>query len=214
MSTVSSRFARLIFAVLLGSGSAIAQGPASGPSLGPAQNSGHSTDQDGTRAFKHDFAKPSTLAIVTLREGHNCPIYMRAQQRSGEDLLRTSQSGGTPEVKPVGPTQRIHLILGNMANSANITQVEVTVQGTSGKNRTVQTMLTPDGVSDVAKAFNLPVNIGKDEGASTNLTLHGFTSVQSINLESVTYADGSTWNPSATRTCSIAPDPLVLVSGR
>jgi hypothetical protein len=219
MTAYRIRFVTLICTCLLVSGTAIAQSRAQGPATDPgsavAQNSTPSSGQDGIRTFKLQSGQPSSFTMIPLQGGHSCPIYMHAEQRSGGDVMnaRRIEPGEAPRPSN-GPTQRIHLILRNLKDSADITRIKVSVHGTSGKSRTLKTELTPDEISDAAKAFDLPVSIRKDEGASTNLVLQGFTSVQSITLESVTYADGSSWSSSAGGTCRIAPDPLVLVSVR
>jgi hypothetical protein len=88
------------------------------------------------------------------------------------------------------------------------------VHGTRSKARAIPAVYTEDGVSDVAKAFDLPFALGPKEDASANLLLRGFTSVQSVTLESITYADGSSWNPPSARSCRTMLDSLVLLSGR
>lgn len=48
--------------------------------------------------------------------------------------------------------------------------------------------------------------------ASSDLSLRRFTSVTSVDLNSLTYADGATWQASSPGACSVVPDPLMLVS--
>ena len=116
--------------------------------------------------------------------------------------------------QPGEPTQHIHLVLGNTANSTRIKDIEVSVYGTSGQNRAVPTLTAKNHPWDAQKRLEIKVNIDEDQEASTDLTLRGFTSVQSITLESVTYADGSIWNAFGRQSCRIAPDPFMLVGSR
>jgi hypothetical protein len=44
--------------------------------------------------------------------------------------------------------------------------------------------------------------------------LPGFTAVNSIKIEALEYADGSTRDLAGQRFCSVKPDPLMLVAGR
>jgi hypothetical protein len=40
----------------------------------------------------------------------------------------------------------------------------------------------------------------------------GFTSVRWIDLDSITYADGSMWHSSPQRKCQVVPDRFMLVA--
>ena len=145
-----------------------------------------------------------------------CPISMRAQQTSGVDVLvtRDSKSQGEPHLDV--PAQRIHLTMGNGSNLAGIVAATVTVRGTGNKPRSVPTVVTParEGIFDRTKTLHLQFGREENQEAETDLILAGFTSVQSIRLDSLTYADGSIWTPSRSSVCRIAPDPLMLISGR
>jgi len=193
-----------------------AQAPTPSPSgssaAHPAQSSGYASEvvmaPNGTRTFRLDIQKPLVYALETSPDSGACPIHMHALQTGGGNLLNAR------DARPGEFSQRIHLILGNSAGAARIVAIEVSVYGTSGKNRAVPTLVARGPAWDARKTFDLQVNIGENEEASTNLILRGFTSVQSINLESVTYADGSIWSPSSSRSCHIAPDPLMLVGSR
>jgi hypothetical protein len=191
-----NRVAVASLAALLSSVTLAAQSPASGQAQLLIQNPQH----DGQRTLK------SGVYVIPMSLG--CPIYMHAQQRGNQKLLNAHEG------KSVGVAQRLRLTVANMINPAAITGVRVVVHGTSTNVHLVPTDIIMDGFSDAAKAFDLPFSLGQSEDASVNLLLRGFTSVQSIMLESVTYADGSSWSPSPSRTCRTAPDPLVLVSGR
>ena len=50
--------------------------------------------------------------------------------------------------------------------------------------------------------------------ASSDLSLSRFTAVTSVDLNSITYADGTTWHTSSPAACSITPDLIMLVAAR
>jgi hypothetical protein len=183
-------------AALLSSVTLAAQSPASGQGQSLVQSPQH----EGQRTLK------SGVYVIPMSLG--CPIYMHAQQRGNQELLNAHKG------KSVGVAQRLRLTVANMINPAAITGVRVVVHGTSTNVHLVPTDTIMDGFSDAAKAFDLPFSLGQNENASANLLLRGFTSVQSVSLESVTYADGSSWSPPSGRSCRTALDSLVLVSGR
>jgi hypothetical protein len=194
MSLITSRFAALSFAVLLGSITLPAQSPA--PS-----------------AAKSDPAQPATgIYVIPVPTSQNCPVSMHAQHK-GMDAERI-QTGQKSPALPSGPMQRIHLILGNRETPANVAAATVTVRGTDGKWRTVPTGNPGNGPSEIAKTLHLNFNTGKDQGTWADLVLPGFTSVTSISLDSLTFADGSTWIPANHLTCRTTPDLLMLVSSK
>jgi hypothetical protein len=49
---------------------------------------------------------------------------------------------------------------------------------------------------------------------SVDLELTGFTSVTLLNVDSIQYAGGSTWQASATHTCHLVPDGTMLIGLR
>jgi hypothetical protein len=212
-----NRLATASFVALLCSVTLAAQSPAPAPT----PNSSQSAVQKGKRTYQlgldakqldTDAKQISAFSFIAMPASNGCPVSMRAQQRGGGDLLSVNRS---QDNRSDTVAQRIHLVLENTAaNLARITGGRVTVHGTSAKPRSIVAGIAQDGMRDATKTFTLSFDIGENEAASANLLLRGFTSVQSVTLEAVTYADGSSWSPSSGKTCRVSPDPLVLVSGR
>ena len=99
-----------------------------------------------------------------------------------------------------------------------MTAATVTVRGTNGKWRTMnasqfQTQPQPSSPY-ISSTLNVVFLRDGDDSESSDLELPGFTSVKSIRLDSVTYADGTIWTPADGRSCRVEPDPLMLVSSR
>jgi hypothetical protein len=138
---------------------------------------------------------------------------MHALQGSGTGLFAVH---GDQRVE--GFSQRIHLILTN-PRSAKIAAAKVKVFGLSGKNRVERASASLDltnqkGASDLIRSLDVAFTPEGEKDVATDLILPGFTSVQSIYLESLTYKDGSTWTVAGHQSCHVAPDPLVLVADR
>jgi hypothetical protein len=121
-----------------------------------------------------------------------------------------------------GSSQRIHLVLTN-SKSAKIAGATVKVFGLSGKNRIEKASVNLDARLDLTNQKStfdltrtLDVTFTPKDGTSvaTDLVLPGFTSVLSIQLESLSYKDGSTWAVAGQRACHVAPDPMMLVADR
>ena len=136
-----------------------------------------------------------------------CPVAMRATQGGGGGLLAVSP--GKPAARQ--PTQSIRLIL-LQNKSSKVTKATVTVHGLA-----VNTRMLPaagEGPAEISRSLHVDVEDGDapDEGAA-DLVLAGFTSVRSIDLKSLTYADGSTWT-SGEKVCRATPDLLMRVDAR
>jgi hypothetical protein len=140
--------------------------------------------------------------------GRDCPVSMRAQQKAGGDVL-VARDG-----RPQPLSQRIHLVLGNLENPPKVVAAKVTVRGTNGKSRALPTVVTLHGAGETTKTLNLRFDGAGNGEASADLSLSGFTSVSSIRLDSLTFADGSTWSSWDGKSCSTVPDPFMLVSSR
>jgi len=153
----------------------------------------------------------SAKAIDPTRSA-GCPVAMRAQ-RLGMGATVQVRDGEKPVLG-----QRIHLEIERGEYSA--LEAKVTVHGTRGRARLFSALSTNDvnQGADAARSFTLkPGNEAAGDIAKTiasDLTLAGFTSVLSISLDSITYADGSQWKMAAGHSCIVTPDPLMLVSQR
>jgi hypothetical protein len=135
----------------------------------------------------------------------SCPVSLRAMQGAGGGLIAVRDAKPTP-----GPSQRIHLVVGD--TSSHVISAQVTVRGLSGRNQVIQT--ADKARFDLTKRINVQFFSEDDGKVAANLILPGFTSVQSIELESIRYQDGSTWTFAGHEACHVAPDPFMLIAGR
>jgi hypothetical protein len=92
----------------------------------------------------------------------------------------------------------------------------VTVSGTNGKRRIANASQFQTQPASPYISTTLNLEFLKDSGSWQvgDLDLPGFTSVKSIRLDSLTFADGSTWTPASRGSCRVEPDPLMLVSSQ
>ena len=155
-------------------------------------------------------AKPAASAKADFRPWRffpACPVAMRLTQGGNGDLL--AASAGKPADR--GPTQMIRIVL-LQNKSSKITAMNVVANGISLKPHYLS--VSGDGRPEMSRPLHVDVADGDapDEGAA-DLVLKGFTSVRSIDLKSLTYADGSTWT-SGERVCRATPDLLMRVDAR
>jgi hypothetical protein len=134
---------------------------------------------------------------------------MQARQGVWDHTIRVREGQQEKLVQPFG--QRFLLTLRD-SHSAHIISAALRVHGTTGKSRMVQTAgLSNTGAAEATKILTVPFT-ANDGAASADIYVPGFTSVSSVDLQQVTYADGSTWKMSASSFCRVAPDPLMLVA--
>lgn len=154
----------------------------------------------------------NTVLPVALPAGATfaggCPVSMDARQGIWDHTIRIRN--GQDEKAFNGFGQRITLTLVDL-HSSRIVAATVKVIGLSGRNR----MLNTDGIAgpkaDTSRIIRLTSFSDAKSGVTAELYAPGFTSVTSIQLEELTYADGSTWSNPQLKVCQVAPNPLMLV---
>ncbi|HZC43633.1 MAG TPA: hypothetical protein VE195_05620 [Acidobacteriaceae bacterium] len=151
----------------------------------------------------------STTAIAGVVPGSvNCPVDIRAQKGIG-----VGQPVPTESQQNLGPSQDLRLTLTNSTYS-EIVGVQVTAFGLNAKGQVTPAETAANTSSAMQKTLNLKVNVGPKSMGSLDLVLAGFTSVTYLNVDSIRYAGGSTWQPSAQHACHVIPDATMLISSR
>lgn len=142
-----------------------------------------------------------------------CPVGMRVRQGIGTQMLQAKDGQRTRTF-----ASRLRLNLFNShegKTSTEIVKATVTVRGLNGKAGMIPALGSDDRSSEVIRTMTVSFALDDDNSYWTDLVLPGLTSARMVNLESVTYADGSTWNfRDHVGWCQAAPDPLMLISGR
>jgi hypothetical protein len=138
----------------------------------------------------------------------DCPVGLRVNHGSSF-LVREAEYG--PFAAPPRPVQvqRIQLTMTNLS-SQEIVKAQITVHGLSDKWRYVPLPEAP--APDLTKRVEVALEVRGNSHASSDLSLSRFTSVTSVDLNSLTYADGATWEASSPTACSVVPDPFMLVT--
>ena len=140
--------------------------------------------------------------------GAACPVSMHALQGSGGGLVAVHGA------KPMnGPAQRIHLILAD-GTEKRVTRATVRVEGLSPRNRIANARESDGLTSDLTRTLDVTFALGDRNDETADLVLSGFTSVTSIELQSISYQDGSTWSVPGSRACRVAPDGFMLIADK
>jgi hypothetical protein len=152
------------------------------------------------------------LNLSHVTPAMRCPIGMHARH---DFFFRKDLVSGNPPQQRGGDTageeaMEIRLTLTN-PDAQPITNARIVVRGTNGNWRTIP-LGSGAGKGDLKKSMEVTFERGDGQDVDSFLILQGFTAVQSIALDTVTYADGSTWK--AAGACRVAPDPFMLVADR
>lgn len=153
-----------------------------------------------------DIAQTLTVLNPGDTVASSCPIAMDARQ--GVWAHTAPVENGRPHD---GIGQRISLTLADL-HSATIVHAAVKILGLSGKNRILNSSERLNGAADASRVVQLTSFTEAKNGVTAEVYAPGFTSVTSIQLLSVTYADGSTWKTPQSKVCRVMPDPLMLVA--
>jgi hypothetical protein len=148
----------------------------------------------------------STVLTLPRSPEASCPIGMRARHGAG---LPVGLYAGSPIDSPTF-TQKIQLTMTNLL-AHEIVSAQFVVHGYSNKARRMNLANSSPG-PDLAKTVDVVLDVKGKSEASSDLLLNRFAAVTSIDLRSITYADGNTWNTPSAEACSIAPDLIMLVA--
>jgi hypothetical protein len=149
--------------------------------------------------------KDMQAAINRMSALGSCPVSLHAQQSAAA----TRREVGNADSRPQGVAQSLHLTVTN-PDSRVVVAANVTVRGFADKGRMVG-VLSTQGSSDAAKTLDVHFPAGSGKQVSANLRVPGLTAVSAIDLNSVTYADGSVWKLASASSCRSWIDGFMLV---
>lgn len=154
----------------------------------------------------HKLSIPAVT--VAIPSTFSCPVDIGAQKEAGQ-----WQQVPTKARQNQGPSQALHLTLTNSTYS-EIVGVRVTAYGLNAKPQVTQADAASSTSSAIQKSFDLNLNVNPKSTGSVELVLNGFTAVSYLNVDSIRYAGGSTWQPAARHTCHVVPDGAMLIGNR
>jgi len=151
----------------------------------------------------------------------NCPVAVKASLGfGGTSVLNAGPSiNGHPASQepegaakpPVKAGSLLHLDVSN-PSSRDIVGAKFTAHGFSRKWRIID-LSDPSNAPDLAKTVDVALDVRGKGHASSDLSLTNFTAIiTTIDLDSITYADGSTWRASSPGSCSIVPSMVMRIA--
>lgn len=161
-----------------------------------------------TLAAQNAGQPKATILVLPSLAPSACPIGMQARQGVWDHTIRVRQGDHEKLIQPFG--QRFFLTLKD-SHPARIVSATLRVHGTTGKNRIIQTAGVNNFSAEATRILKVPFT-AEDGAVSADVYVPGFTSVSSVELQEVTYANGAAWKMSASGVCRVTPDPLMLVA--
>ena len=163
------------------------------------------------------FATTSALGQYTLLkriDPAKCPVGMQVTH-SGRFAERNAKSGPADDVVPSIPEQRINLKMINLLPH-DIVNAEITASGFSHNWRIISVSGTPGAqeTPDLAKTVDVALDLKGNSSASRELSFAHFSAIRTVEVNSVTYADGSTWHASSPGACSVAPSLIMPIGAQ
>jgi hypothetical protein len=168
------------------------------------------------------FATTSGIAQNALRPraiGADCPVDMQATHSTPMPVRMTAKGApqnGSPlngqktvlERPAPAINQQIHLGMTSLV-ARDIVSAVFTARGFSSKPRAIN---TAGQGPDLRRSIKVVVDLKGNGQASSDLSLRDFTAVTAIDLDAITYADGSTWRNSSPAACRVIPEGMMLVA--
>lgn len=150
-------------------------------------------------------ASPAT-ARIQVSQG--CPVAMRLNQQVNA-ALRQAGKGQKASVLAAS----LHLEISNALNSkekaAAVKAAKVTVQG---YDSTPRFELVSSSAGLPVRTVNIRFSPVAGDGASADFFVNGIVSASQLRIDSLIYANGTTWMPARGESCIVTPDPFMLVS--
>lgn len=140
-----------------------------------------------------------------------CPVAMHLDQSvmGAAAHVKTGQSA-----MPL--RTRLHLVLSGAPEAkvhpAQIQEAGVTVYGYDTTPHFKLTSPAQGKRSVPAKRMTVKFVPQSDGSAEANFAVAGLPWASLLEINSITFANGNTWKPAPGRTCTVTPDPIVLVA--
>jgi hypothetical protein len=161
-----------------------------------------------TSTFGQSLTQPPRI------DPSKCPVGLEVEQSGSLVPYTNARFGPNTESDPAdGVHRRSQQFDFKMTNFLphEIVNAEITAHAFSEKSRVFSVPApTPDLWQTVDVAFDV-----KENGSATReLSFAHFPAIRTFDVNSVTYADGSTWHASSPGACSVAPRGPMRISAQ
>ena len=147
-------------------------------------------------------AQSASSVVLLASRMAGCPVGLEARHAQDGGLISVSPSTRHPE--------QTYRILFTPPGGKAISEAKITLQGLAGGQ------VLPAGASskaDATESFHVSPAMGAKHLFHSIVSTEKLTGVQWVELNELTYSDGTKWHESDTATCRVAPNGFMLVSG-
>jgi len=137
-------------------------------------------------------------------DNSGCPVGFFARRQAKGQIMTAG------DARQAGPAQGLHLMLDHLTAPA-IDSIEITVYGVSPKARVLP---AHEPSADVSKTFELRRETGSNNLSDADVWMHNVGSLTRVDLISIHYADGTSWNATENFKCRAVPSNFLLVGSR
>jgi hypothetical protein len=152
-------------------------------------------------AFPQTSGKQFSSGVVQA----NCPVEIKASLNVAGKIVPIENETTTwnePQLK---------ITLSNP--KSDVVAAQITIHGFPVRGQVIPAVLyMPDNPFELTKAVNFDRTVATGQSASIDVSVHDFSSVTSIFLNSVTYSDGSRWHPANRKFCAAVGLPIYAVA--
>ena len=135
---------------------------------------------------------------------------MRVRQGVGSKMMAVDKHGAQTEMFAA----RLKLLLKDLRSdrpAGQMVKATVTVHGLNGAEQIVPADARRDRSAEAVKTLSVRLTPDGEPEVSGDLRLPGFTATLMVDLDSVTYDDGTVVKFSVSSACHVSPDMVMLV---
>jgi hypothetical protein len=158
-----------------------------------------------TSMFGQSFTLPPRI------DPSKCPVGLQVEHSSG--LFKYQNAKAVPADRGDVAPRTEQWFDFRMTNFLphEIVSAQITTHGFSDKWRVIPVSAAKP---DIWKTVDVALDVKGNSSASRELSLGHFSAIRTIDVNSVTYADGSTWHASSPGACSVAPSLIMRISAQ
>jgi len=153
-----------------------------------------------------------SLTQPPIIDPSKCPVGLEVEQNGSLVPYKSARFGPNAETDPAdGVHRRSQQFDFKMTNFLRheIVSAEITAHAFSEKWRV---FTVPAPTPDLWQTIDVAFDVKGNGSATRELSFAHFPAIRTFDVNSVTYADGSTWHASSPGTCSVAPRGPMRIS--
>jgi hypothetical protein len=150
-----------------------------------------------------------SLTLPPRIDPSKCPVGLEVEQNGSIVGYKNAKSGPAGDVDQRF-SQRFDFKMMNFLPH-EIVNAEITAHAFSYKWRVFS---VPAPTPDIWKTVDVALDVKGNSSASRELSFAHFPVIRTFDVNSVTYADGSTWHASSPGACSVAPSLIMRIGAQ